>query len=310
MQRRNPLSFSLSFGITPSNNINNAADSGSLGGLSLADESRALSGVRYTLGGDVRYRLHMDRQSATSVFAGANIQTYSLTDAAKRQAPSVSGDDYAYASLSFGLMHRRVFSDTMLPTDFSIRVGKNWYGGAPYDQFVAAGVGQSWEIDPQNSITASLNLEKRRQLDTAESFDIRIAALAANWTYQFANRDALTFGGKLRRNRSDGSALSDFEAKSLRVSYDIAKPIAGITVGFGIEAENRDFSRDIFNPDGFSLDQRKDDSVSVDVSFGFEKLEFYGFRPFTSINARRTDSSIDIFDREAVSLGFDLRSSF
>lgn len=98
---------------------------------------------------------------------------------------------------------------------------------------------------------------------------------------------------------------SDYSAVKLSGNYYVAKPIAGMRFGFGLDAEQRKFDASIYNPG-----PREDRSATARLSVEFSQVEFYGFRPVMNIEATRNLSTFDLFDRDYSSIGFDLRSSF
>jgi len=46
------------------------------------------------------------------------------------------------------------------------------------------------------------------------------------------------------------------------------------------------------------------------LDIGLQNIQFYGFEPVMTVQARRTDSSVARFDTEGVQIGLNLRSSF
>lgn len=302
LRDRNPWSYSLQFGVTPSSNINGGSASDN---VFLAGKSSALSGIQYLGGVNAQYLAHTNATSATFVFGGASLRTYSLTDAAKLQAPEVNGSDYAFATLSFGVKHRRILSPGNLPTEFKISAGKNWYGGEAYSDTINASIFQAWKINANDTFNLSLSHAVQKRLDSDAPYEILTSSVGASWTHHNANKDRLSFGATIRQSRSASNDLADYDSTSIRADYDIAKPIAGISLGFGVELEVRDFNRPIA-----VYGERNDKSMSLNASFTFNEYEFYGFKPYATIDLRRNISSADFFNRDFATVGFDLRSSF
>jgi len=133
LRAQNPWSTSLSFGITPTSNINNGSANSEfvLPGLPLiltiSGDGRPLSGIQVSGGADVRYRVLTSENSATFLTASANALTYTLSQSARAQAPSAKGSDYSYGVLSFGVSHRHILAKGANPTEFALRNSRTWY---------------------------------------------------------------------------------------------------------------------------------------------------------------------------------------
>ena len=108
----------------------------------------------------------------------------------------------------------------------------------------------------------------------------------------------------MRRSKSKAPD-SDYLSVTYGANYDIAKPFNGMQLGFGIESETRDFDASVYAPG-----PREDKLIGLNVSATFTNVEYYGFQPVVTVEARRNDSSVDLFDRDYVNVGFDLRSAF
>lgn len=235
--------------------------------------------------------------------ASADIRTYTLSQSAKEQAPEVHGHDFSDATLAFGFKHRRFLRPGARPTDFSVRAGRTWYGGAPYSQFAEGSVGQSFEIDPNNRISASLNAQRRVSL--TDNAPVSTVSLNTRWRRNLQNSDALSFGINVRRAKSDDFD-SDYTSINYRAFYNFSESFAGMRFGFGLDAETRDFDATRFLRSG----TRADKSIALNMSATFTNWEFYGFRPVLNAQMKRNHSNVDRFDRDFISMGFDLRSSF
>lgn len=317
LRNRNPWSTTLRFGVTPSSNVNNgsARSTTQLFGLpfdfELSGDARALSGLEVSAGFDTRYRIDADKVSATYLTASLDYQTYFLSKSAQEQAPEASGSDYADGSLSFGINHIRVLSEGLRPTSFTLKAGQTWFGeDADYrffhtnTRFVDANINHSWDINDRNSFALSLSHQTRLNLTGAEPLRTRVNGVAGRWTQSRASGNRFSFGVDVRRSKSKAPD-SDYLSVTYGANYDIAKPFNGMQLGFGIESETRDFDASVYAPG-----PREDKLIGLNVSATFTNVEYYGFQPVVTVEARRNDSSVDLFDRDYVNVGFDLRSAF
>lgn len=310
LRNRNPWSTNLRFGVTPSSNINNGStrESVTLFGLpfefELDGEARALSGLQISGGVDLRYRLLRAQDFETQVMADLDFRTYTMSSAAQEQAPDARGRDFSDGTFSLGINHRQILAEGQRPTDFTLRAGQVWYAAIPYSQFVEASVSHTWEFGPKDGLTVSLSHQNRKVLDDDDPTYSQIAGLSARWFHSFENKDRLSLGVTLSKSRSE-NIDSDYKSVGYRASYDIAKPINGMRLGFGINADTRNFEASSYAPG-----PREDNAIGVDMSVNFTNLEFYGFQPVVKLSARRNESTVDLFDRDYTSIGLDLRSSF
>ncbi|MFT5631751.1 MAG: hypothetical protein ACI9HB_002935 [Gammaproteobacteria bacterium] len=311
LRDRNPWSSSLRFGVTPSSNVNGGSskDSGimllgpfGLGLSVFSEDAKALSGLAVSAGGNTSYRLAASNTAATFLTASADIRTYALSQSAKEQAPNVSGRDYSDATLAFGVRHRQILRAGAQPTDFSLKTGRTWYGGDPYTHFAEGSVAQSFTIDSDNRLSASLSA--RRSVSLTDDEPVSTVSLNTRWQRNLQNNDRLSFGIDFKRAKSD-TPDSDYTAISYSANYDFADSFAGMRFGFGLNAETRDYGATRYH-----IIPREDQSIALSMSVEFTNLEFYGFRPVMNARIKRDQSNVDRFDRDYGSLGFDLRSSF
>ena len=87
--------------------------------------------------------------------------------------------------------------------------------------------------------------------------------------------------------------------------YDFSKPLYGLRFGIDANFEQREIDYSFF-----AGGPREDRTLGLKMSVAFAEIEFYGFRPVLNIDLRRNESTLDLFDRDYRSVGFDLQSSF
>lgn len=311
LRDRNPWATSLRFGLQPSSNVNNgsAKSSSLLLGLplefSISGDGRALSGWMISGGFDVEYRLNTTKTSATFATLSADYRTYLLSKAAQIQAPNVLGRDFADGTLSFGITHKQIFSEGSKPTEFSLKAAKVSYGGAPYSEYLDARISQSWDIGSSNGVSLSLSRQSRLNAIETKPVLSQIDGISVRWFHQLANRDNLALGAFVNKSTSDDFD-STFDTVGYSLTYSPSRPVFGVGLGITLDTETRNF-------DSFALaggQPREDKAVGLNVSMVFSNIEYYGFQPVVNLSARRNESTLDVFDRDYASVGFDLRSSF
>ena len=319
LRAQNPWSTSLSFGITPTSNINNGSANSEfvLPGLpyilTISGDGRPLSGIQISGGADFRYRVLTSENSATFLTASANALTYTLSQSARAQAPSAKGSDYSYGVLSFGVSHRHILAKGANPTEFALRNSRTWYGMDPYSRTIDGSVTHIWKLGETDSLAVRALAQKtvyfgvepvRPEDEPTKTYPSVGLGISAHWTHAMAGGDSYTLGLTLRDNQSKARD-SDYKSVAYSANYDFAKPVAGMRFGFGADIESRNFASSIY-----AAGPREDVSVGLEMSVNFSNVEFYGFQPIVKFEARRNESSVALFDRNYGNIAFDLRSSF
>ena len=308
LRRRNPWSTSLRFGVTPTSNANNgsAKSSTQLFGLpfvfALDGEARALAGYEFSGGFTTTYRLAITDTSATFIDIDANARTYLLSSEAQEQAPDASGSDFSDATVSVGLTHRFIISPGALPSTARFRLGQTWYGGEANTRFVEVSGAHAWAITPSDRVGLTVSFRNTESL--LDQDPQKNTTISPSWTHTFASGDSSHLGYTFSRNISD-TLDSDFTSNKISADYSFAKPVFGINFGFGLDLEDRQFDGSRFAPG-----ERLDQTVTARIRAVVSDVEYFGFKPVVSLEAKRTESSIDLFDRDYFNVGFDLQSSF
>uniref|UniRef100_UPI00404792A9 hypothetical protein n=2 Tax=Yoonia sp. TaxID=2212373 RepID=UPI00404792A9 len=336
LRRRNPWSTQLRFGITPSSNINNGSANATSPLFSpflvfgLDRNARSLSGYAFSGGIQTSYRLRETRTALTRATFEIDAQTYALSNTSRSDlraeydasvalcrarpdlalqetclaavTPVSAGSDFSDATLSFGINHRQILTAGAQPTDFGIKVGKSWFSGEESSYFVDASISHAWQIDDRNSISAMIRGQKRSFY--AQTPDVDTTEISARWSRVRANNDRFQLGISLRESRSD-TPDADYTSVIYSAGYDFSKPLYGLRFGIDANFEQREIDYSFF-----AGGPREDRTLGLKMSVAFAEIEFYGFRPVLNIDLRRNESTLDLFDRDYRSVGFDLQSSF
>lgn len=342
LRTRNPLSFQLRFGVTPSSNINNGSVSdtteifvfGQTFVSPLDNEARALSGLEFSGSANLSYRIAESENFLTTAHLDFSGRTYALSatsrdgleeDFADRCAsfgtttgncapnvPAVqTGSDFSDASLSFGLSHARRFAPGMSPVTLRADVGQTWYGGEAFTRFSSFSLSQPVPISERSAFNIAIGytltqyLDDPRNADGSNAKSDQLTTVNASWSHLLPSEDLvrLTLGW---RDSQSVSTNRDYTSVSVGGSYSLNTPVAGINFGLGLNYEERTY--DIAALAGGN--PRYDYITSARVTAQFGQIEYYGFQPVVSVDASRALSNIDLYDRDSVSLGFDLVSSF
>ncbi|UWR21477.1 surface lipoprotein assembly modifier [Sulfitobacter sp. S190] len=310
VQRRNPWSTYLSFTLAPNSNINNGSARESLeienelydvlaGGpvtVPIDDTSRALSGIE--IGGQLqtRYRFAQTETTAHDLRATLSYRTFRLSDSAERDAPDVSGSDYAYGTVSVGYGFKRLRADRRGEFGLTTDIGQAFYAGSRYNSFVRAGVSQTYYTDRRTKLRfgAVAEAENGQAVSDTESL-----LLSLSRDRQMRSGNGLHLGVTVKRQISD-NPVHDYAETRLRSGLVLGKRVMGVRWRFGAGVAFRDYEESFFDPSG-----RQDTRLELDATATFEQIDYYGFSPTVSVRASKTNSNVALYDvnRFGVSLG-------
>ena len=330
LRSRNPFSFQLSFGISPSNNINNGSrsDTVRIGPFvsTLSESAKPLSGVQFDAGVTLRYRLTETERAQTTATVDISTTTYALSqtarDALQRDIATAIGDtsglprrgsDFAYTEASVSLIHRRILRDGLDPTSLTLQVGRSWYGGDPYQIFVGGAAVQTFALSEseQLRLDAFYRYSFADQPNRTDAFglpitydDVSNAGLGLGYVRATEAGNVASLGLSYRVSNSD-NAENDFASWRLSTGLDLGQPVLDVRFGFGAQFEERKYDRS-----AYTTGIRRDRIVTGQVTALLDGVEYFGFTPAFTLSAGRTFSKAERFDTEFATVGVDLRSAF
>lgn len=313
VRQANPLAVELSFGMTPSSNVNSGNSNSAISFAYLPGifgeilwqvppDQRPLSGVEVSLQTDLRYRIAETEASRTSLELGAFARTYVMSDSARTTAPDVTGESLSYMQLSFGVLHQWVPQGIDTPFSANLTYSHDWAGGSPIRHGLSGTIGTQFELSEIDTLAVSATARYTNNF----SSDSHVAtySLRGRWARELENEDVFGVSAQLAHATSRATDLAYNEA-TLGFSYDFGDVMPGIDLSTSWTEQLRIYETSVFDPAG-----RDDHISSLQVNIGLQNVEFYGFEPVVTLSARRTDSSVPRFDTEGAQIGINLRSSF
>lgn len=308
LRKVSPLSVYLSFGIAPNSNINNGSAHSSvdifgLPDVNLVGAAQALSGVEYSAGLSLRYRLAQSPTRATDLTFRASRRDYTLSSDAKALAPTAKGSDFALSTVSAGISQRFMQSESRAETTVALELGKTWYGGDPYSDFTRLSLGHVMPLSRSSRLAFGL-IGERTTGPRAPHADL--LRLTASWSKGLASGGLFGLSMQVTDSQSSSSS-ADYREVAARISYAPAKPlIEGVHAQFGLGLRMRDYPVTAYLPSG----GRQDREISTDMTLDFRNLEYYGFTPTLTLRASRSNSNVGLFDVENLGMAMGIRSSF
>lgn len=304
---RNPWTTNLSFGLSPSSNINNGSKSDTLeiDGLTyiLSGDARALSGIEYQLGADTEFSHQISEKTWAYADAAYDGKFYSLSPDAKAQAPGFDAADLTYheASLTFGLT--TFLAPRLGPTDMSLTQGWAWSGGDLLARYTRFDLTQDFALTPRDNLQLALSAEAQNRFDASINDSVSLTGQAA-WAHERRNRDSLHLLLGLRDTESDGAAIAH-QAEFTTLSYSFAKPVAGAQIGLSLAFEARQYDMPLYTPD-----PRADSKTTFEITAFLPKFAYFGFAPELGVTAVQNRSNVSLYKSEDYGLSLSFRSAF
>jgi len=311
LRQISPWSISAQFTLSPSNNLNNGADGpyvivdGVPGIGWLSGDAQAMSGLRAVA--DLRYarRLSGSKTHETSLTARYYGQRVRLSDAAQTLAPTAENGDYSFDLAEFGLRHvTRAGRGTI---SYDAGIGRSWYGGAPYQWLVRAGVARGFRLSADAGLNLSAQIQHRSP-DSPLQSPVDKLDLRAQYSHKLQSGDRLSIGLTLEAAQSDTANARQRGATGY-LGYHLAQPAGPVKISASIGGSlqrYRDYIVGLWPVPG----GREDKTVFGAVDFSFYRLDYAGFVPTLRVQARKTQSNVSRFETNEMSVSFGIESSF
>ncbi len=328
VQQRNPWQTQLSFTLAPNSNINNgsARDSSSLlydfftpifgdNEVELQASSKALSGVEAGLSVQSRYRFRQTEFRAHDLRLGMSYRTYRLSQSARADlaeedaervirgepAGGITGSDFAYGTVQLGYGFRQLRQDRRGEFSAVADVGQTFYGGARYNSFLRAQLGQSYYASRSTKLDFGLSGDLRQ---AQRGGDQNTYSFDTGMSRKLANGDGLFTGLSLSTATSDRARL-EYDEVALRGGYVLGREVMGTGLRFGLNTSFRDYDVSPHDPSG-----RREFEIGAEVTATFRQIDYLGFNPTLSLRASHTDSNIGLYDVNRVALSIGIASAF
>ena len=303
---QNPLSFNLSFGIIPSDNVNNGSESTIIGldtgFITLSDEDQALGGTEVSFGASVSYRLAQDETSRTDFLFDLAITEVFLDSEAETLAPGVEDSDFDFAATVVALRHRELIWPELGATEGTLIAGRSWSGGDPQAFWRELSLRQFVVRDERNTLTfgARFRNETRDDQPIAEN---NTFGVSFEWNRLLDGGNIFAFGASVNNTTSESASIDNL---ALRVfARRTFSQVGAVQPSLLVSATTQDFSKFSVGVDG-----RRDNTLNLRLDFTFPDISYFGFVPQATLEARRVFSDLDAFERQAVSVGLTAVSRF
>jgi hypothetical protein len=313
VRQRSPWSAQLRVSLAPSNNVNNGADSN----LDTVDgdplialirpSSQALSGTVGTLDGQIGYRLHGAEGSATTLGARYYERRVWLSDEAKAAAPTLSDSDFTSRYANVSLDHAFRLGQPGNFAGLRATFGSVWSAGDKTYDFTEIDARRGIRTGPRSRLSVSVAGEWRESA-ISNSRDAKLVRLGLGVSHKLGNGDTTSLS--LRGSDVTADALNGtYQTWTFRAGYAFAKPLGPANVTAGLTFGETDYDSYI-RYDRPTLQSRTDTEIAADLNFVFNAYDYAGFAPTVTMRARKTESNVNRFDTEEVSVSWGVQSKF
>lgn len=304
VRETNPLSVHLSFGITPSSNVNNAPRDNTivLGGLVFTEPTAVpISGVEIT--SDVRLRYTLNQTRTRRNFVGLRWSESHAVFTDDAVPAGVQASDFAYRRLE-GTIGRDFTRGPEAPRQtVSVSFGTLWAGGDPLADEISVAWSQTY-ARPENrrfSWATSLGYSDRKDNDLRSGVT---ADLSARWLRPLANGSVLAWDAAVGRTLTDSKALTRGTA-AIGLQYHHAKPILGGQGSLAVSGSFSAYDNALYGPDA-----RENAKTSVSASLLLVNFDTHGFAPKLTVEASKTSSNISRFETQNFGIRLGVQSLF
>ena len=304
VRKTNPWSFGFSFGITPSDNVNNAPRDNTvvLGGLIFENpDAVPISGFEIQTHATLRYNFNEKSTSRNYV----SLQwTESHVVFSDDDAPdSVDASDFAFRRLETTLGRDFTTGPGKPRQTVSLSYGKLWSGGDLLADELRLGWRQTF-IKPRGrsfSWDANIGYSDRKDNDLRSGVT---TSLGARWSRPLENGARLGWHASLARTNT-GSRVVTHTSLNAGVNYTLGKPVMGAVAQLSANVQARAYDDPVYGPEA-----RQDFRTSLSASLLFVDLDTYGFAPKLTLEATQTNSNITSFETRNLGLQIGFQSLF
>lgn len=309
VRARNPLRFDFRLSTTPSDNVNNGANSplNVIDGVPVTGElspsAQALSGIITTAQAQISYRIAQSEGRETRLRGRVNARRVDISD----QVAGLSGDDLSSTVAELGVTQYLRGGDEAVTWKFDLDAGRVWYAGDPLYDFARLGASRHQRLGDRMLLSFGGSLEEQQD-EAARGADSSVAGGFAGLGVILNGGGQIGFQVQYRTTNSDGVNRASDQWTGI-ASYQMGREIGPASLEFSLGISQLDYGRyqvGFINVPG----GREDKSVFGGVTATFKAWSYMGFVPTVSVTSERSESNISRFDVEETSITLGIRSEF
>lgn len=300
----NPWSVNFSFGINPSNNVNNAPRDNTLvlGGLIFTDTSAVpISGFEIQSDALLRYNFSEEQKSRYYISLRLTESHVVFTDDTIPVGADAS--DFSFRRLETQLGRDFIAGPGKPRQTVSVSVGRLWTGGSVLADELRFSWSQMYKRPKNRDFTWVAEIGYSDRKDNSIRSGVT-ATLRGKWSRSLASGDRLSWDAAIGRSDTD-SASNTHSNLSLGVQYTLAKPVLGAQVHLALSNQFSRYDDPLYGPA-----PRSDEKTSISGSLLFVDFDTYGFAPKLTLEASQTNSNVTRFETRNFGLNIGFQSLF
>lgn len=304
LRTTNPWSVNLSFGINPSDNVNNAPRDNTivLGGRVFEDPNAVpISGFEIQTDVTLRYTLKESVSRRTTVALRWAEGHVVFTD---NDVPAgVSASDFAYRRIEGQLGFDFQNSREAPRRNLTFSLGRLWTGGDALADEIKVSYRQTNIKGPgrQFSWNGSLGYSNRKDNDLRSGIT---ASLGADWARSTENGGRLMWNAGITRTDTDSAAYTHTKL-DFGVTYALPQKVMGAHATLAARTQFRIYDDALYGPDA-----RQDEGLTLSASLHFVDFDTYGFAPKITLEANETQSNVTRFETRNFGLKIGFQTVF
>lgn len=300
----NPWSVNFSFGINPSDNVNNAPRDNSfvLGGLIFTNPAAVpISGLSISTDTTLRYNFNVQTTSRNFVALRWTESHVVFTD---DDVPAgVSASDYAFRRLQARVGHDWTNGPGKPRQTVSFSFGQLWSGGTHFAYDYEVEFRQAFQRKNGRSFVWDARFGHSDRKDAAIRSN-NTYALGGRWSHPLASGDRISWDAAVTRTDSDSRAIAHTRL-NLGSQYAFAEPVLGAQALVSVAGELRQYDDPLYSPQA-----RRDVKATISGSLLFVDFDTFGFAPKLTLEASQTSSNITRFETRNFGLNIGFQSLF
>ncbi len=300
----NPWSVHLTFGLNPSDNVNNAPRDNTfvLGGLVFIDPTAVpLSGIEATLKTVLRRNLNVSQTRRDFVALRWDATHVMLTEDVV--PAGVSASDFSYHRLQAQIGRDFAGGPDKPRQSIALSLGSIWTGGDHLANEIKVDWSELYTSAPERSFVWNTSIGYSDRKDNALRSGIT-TTLGAQWNRALPSGGQLNWRAEVGRTDTDSAALTHTRLE-FGVSYTLPHPILGAVATVGLTGLTRRYDDPLYGPEA-----RADTGASLSTSLLFKDFDTYGFAPKLTLTANRTSSNVTRFETQNFGLSIGFQSVF
>ena len=300
----NPWSVNFSFGINPSDNVNNAPLDNTfvLGGMIFTNPAAVpISGLSINSDTTLRYNFNVQTTSRNFVSLRWTESHVVFTD--NNVPVGVEASDYAFRKLE-GRIGRDWTRGPGKPRQtLSLSFGQLWSGGTHFANEYEIEWQQAFQRKNGRSFVWDASFGHSERKDSVIRSN-NTYTLGGRWSRPVATGDRLSWDGSVTRTDSYSRAIAHTKVNA-GLQYAFAQPVLGAQALVAVNGEVRQYDDPLYAPQA-----RRDVKATISGSLLFVDFDTYGFAPKLTLEASQTNSNITRFETRNFGLNIGFQSLF